>query len=186
MIESRASRLATLCGLLGTLVVVMIWFGIPTPPDSQLGQVPTASHLATDADAYVGQHVQVTGTVVGIDPVVVNAGYEYWTGQRYRTGTLEFTITGLTTDVTRGQTLQVYGILREDGTIDAANSSVRQAVNRLFMFVVSGLASVWVLARLVNDWTVDWGTLAVEQRSEPIATLKSLRTRIRPEDTTDA
>jgi len=186
MIESRASRLAALCVLFAVLAVLLFWYGVPTPPDPQLGQVPTADHLATDADAYVGQPVQVTGTVVGTDPVVVEAGYEYWSENRYRTGTLELAVTGLTTDVTPGQTLQVYGTLRDDRTIDATNSSVRTAGSRTFMYGISALAGVWVLARFVRGWTVDWDTFAVERRPEPFAPLAPLYDRLRPEGPTDA
>jgi hypothetical protein len=186
MIESRASRIAILCVLFAVLAVLLFWYGVPTPPDPQLGQVPTADHLATDADAYVGQPVQVTGTVVGTDPVVVETGYEHWSEDRYRTGTLEITVTGLATDATPGQTLQVYGTLRDGRTIDATNSSVRSAGSRTFMYGISALAGVWVLARLVRGWTVDWDTLAIEQRPEPLAPLARLYDRLRLEESTDA
>lgn len=186
MLESRVSRVVTLCGLLGVLAVLAVWFGIPSPLDPRLGQTPTADHLASAPDASVGQYVQVTGTVVRTDPVIVTAEYEYWSGDRYRTGQLEVTVTGLTTTVTPGQTLQVYGVVQPDGTIDATTSVVIPPANRQYMYGISALAGLWVLARLVRDWTVAWDTLAIEQRSEPLATLASLRTRIRPEDTTDA
>lgn len=186
MLESRAGRLVALCLLLGVLAVLAVWFGIPSPPDPQLGQTPTEDQLASAPDASVGQHVQVTGTVVRTDPAVVTTEYEYWSGDRYRTGQLEVTITGLTTTVTPGHTLQVYGVVQPDGTIDATTSVVVPPANRQYMYGISALAGLWVLARLVRDWTVDWDTLAVEQRSEQLVTLASLRGRIRPEDTTDA
>jgi len=190
MIESRKSRLATLCVLFAVLAVLLFWFGIPTSPNPEQGRFPTADDVAADGDIYVGQHVQVTGTVVRTDPVAVDADYEYWTGRRYRTGTLEFTVTELTTMVRPGQTLQVYGSLRDGRTIEATSSSVRPVVNRQFMYGVSALAGVWVLARLVNGWTVDRDEFAFEPRLEPLVALAPLydrlRDRLRSEGSTDA
>ena len=185
MIETRASRLATLCALFGLLVVLGVSFGATMSQAPQSEQAPMTDHIAADGDAYVGESVQVSGTVVRTDPVVVAAEYEHWTGTRYRTGVLEFTVTGLERTVSTGQHLQVYGTLTSEGTVNAESSVVVPARNILFMYGVSALAGVWVLARLVRGWTVDWETLAIERRPTPLVTLESLDPR-EPEDPTDA
>lgn len=177
MIGTRASRLTTLCVLFGLLVLLAVAFGVSTSRGPQLEQAPNADHIASGGDAYVGELVQVSGTVVRTDPVVIAAEYEYWTGTRYRTGVLEFTVTGLERTVSPGQHLQVYGVLAEARTVEASNAVVVPARNILFMYGVSALAGVWVLLRLVRGWTVDRGTLAIEPRPEPLVTLAALGPR---------
>lgn len=187
MIETRASRLATLCVLFGLLVALAVSFGVSTSQGPQPEQAPTMDLVAADGDAYVGESVQVSGTVVRTDPAVIAAEYEYWTGTRYRTGVLEFTVTGLGTTVSPGQHLQVYGVLASARTVEASNGVVVPGGNVLFMYGVSALAGTWVLLRLVRGWTVDWGTLALEPRPERLVTLAALDPRgSEPEDATDA
>lgn len=185
MLETRAGRLVALCVLFALLVVVAVGFGASTARGPWPGQTPTVDHLATTGDAYVGQPVHVSGTVVRTDPVVVAARYERWTGERYRTGVLGFTVTGLTTPVAPGQALQVYGTLTAEGTIRARNGVVVPFRNIGFMYGVSALAGLWVLVRLVRGWTVDWTTLAVEPRRGPPVTLASSDSRD-SEEVTDA
>lgn len=185
MIETRTSRLAVLCVLFGLLVVLAVWFGTAVSGGPQPGQAPGPDHIAGDAGDYVGRPVQVSGTVLRVDPVVIAAEYEHWTGDRYRTGVLEVTVTGSTATVTPGQHLQAYGPLVSERTVEAENSVVVPAGNIGFMYVVSALAGVWVLARLVRGWTVDRGTLAIGRRPIPLETLASLDPR-RSEDSTDA
>lgn len=167
MIETRTSRLATLCVLFGLLVVLSIGFGVSTSQGPRPGQVPTVDHLALSGDTYVGQQVQVSGEVVRTDPIVIVAEYERWQGDHYRRGIRGFTVTGLDTTVTRGQALQVYGTLTSEETIAAVNSVVVPAGNILFMYVISALAGMWVLSRLVRGWIVDWATLAIKPRLTP-------------------
>ena len=185
MIETRASRLVALCVLLGLLLGIAVWFGVSTSQGPWPGEAPTVDHLAASDEAYVDRHVHVSGTVVRTDPVVVVARYERWTGSRYRTGVLGFPVTGLTTPVAPGRALQVYGTLAPDGTIRATNGVVVPSRNIVFMYGVSALAGLWVLARLVRGWTVDRSTLAAEPRSTPLVTLGSSDTGD-PEESTDA
>ena len=187
MIETRASRLTTLCVLFGLLGLLAFGFGLSASQGPGPGQSPGVDHISPSDDAYVGQQVQVSGTVVRTDPVVIAVEYEYWTGTRYRTGVLEFTVTGLERTVSPGQHLQVYGVLAEARTVETTNSVVVPAGNIVFMYGVSALAGTWVLLRLVRGWTVDWRTLALEPRPEPFVTLAALDPRgSEPEDSTDA
>lgn len=182
MLDTRTSRLATLCVLVAILTLLAIWFGLPTPPNTESGRFPDTADLARNDDAYTGQHVQVSGRIVQLDPVVITASGEYWTGDRYRVVERRVTITDPTPTVTRGQELQVYGVLRQDGSITATNSVVVPTRNRRYMYGVSALAGVWVLARLIRGWTIIWGTLAMKPRQEPTT---SPATR-RQEGSTDA
>ena len=141
-------------------------------------------HLAASDGAHVGQHVEVNGEFVRTDPVVVTE-YERWTGDRYRTGVLGFTVTDLETTVSPCRSIQVYGTLTSEGQIEAANGVVVPVGNVLYMYGISALASVWVLARLARGWTVDRETLAVEPRPDPLVTPGSTDPRD-PERSTDA
>ncbi len=185
MLETRAQRVIALPLLLGALVGLTLWFGT-VPPNPELGYYPTADHLVVDYDTYVGEQVQVGGTVVETDPVVVFVEYASWDGHRYRMGSDRLRITGPVGAVQEGQAVQVYGTVQPGGTIHATEIVVVHVEDWLYMYVVSFLAGLWVLARLVKGWTVVPETFAVRRRSRPIRVVESIRARLRAGRATDA
>lgn len=185
MLTSRRGRVAALAVLCGALVALVAWFGT-LAPDPGLNAYPTEGDLALASERYVGARAQVSGTVVAVDPVVVAEEYAVWTGTGYETGTARLTVTGLSEPVAVGQEVQAFGTVRPDGTVAAANAVVVPATRYLSMYLVSFLAGCWVLARLLRGWTVEWATLAVRPREEPLAVVERLRTAITEEDATDA
>lgn len=181
MFESRQGRFSVLVVLLALLLGLMVGFGTITP-DPMLGSYPDHNQLATKYDSYLGDPVQVTGTVVQTDPVIIQNDYSVWNGGHYQTGTVELTITDLSRSVTTGQTLQVYGTARPDQTIRAVNSVVVPATNYLYMYGVSALAGLWVLARLIRGWTIDPTTFAVRRRTAPLSVFTSIKARLFTEE----
>lgn len=181
MIETRGHRLLAVGVLCGALAGLMVWFGT-LGPNPQLNHFLEAGHLAVDQTSHVGERAQVIGPVVDTDPVVIAAEYSIRVDGRYRTGTIRITITGLSQSVSPGQRLQVYGIVRPDRTIQATRTVAVPATNFLFMYGISALAGLWVLARLLMGWTVAWDEFAIHRRSDRISVFESIGHRRRTED----
>lgn len=183
VLSPRSRRLLGLGVLVGLLGGCAVGFGSVTP-NPAVGDYPNEGSLAVNPDGYVNEYVQVTGTVVQTDPVVIEDTYSVWVGDRYRRGTIRLHIVGLDRSVHPGQSLQVYGTVRPDGSVQARTSVSVRAHKQLYMYVVSALAGLWVLLRLVRGWTGSAADLALYQRASPV-TLGGIR-RLRSGDDTDA
>lgn len=167
MFDSRVGRLAAVLSLVGVLIVLAIGFGALAPAPDR-GVYPGPDELAENSDGYAGQPVEVSGIVVGTDPVVVAAEYDYYDGETRHAGTLELAIADVPVAVQEGQNLRVFGTVRGDGTIAARTAVATPAANYLFMYGISALAGLWVLFRLVRGWRLDWRTGAIERRETPL------------------
>jgi hypothetical protein len=168
MLTSRGGRLAALALLLGVLAALVAWYGA-TAADAALSRFPGEDQIAVGYETWVGTRVQVGGTVVETDPVVVAAEYTAWVGDGYERGVARFTVRGLSHPVAPGEHLQVFGTARPGRTIEASNGVVVPASNYPYMYAVSFLAGCWVLARLIRGWRIDPATLAVERRRRPLS-----------------
>ena len=65
--------------------------------------------------------------------------------------TITFVIEDADPDVAVGDQLSVFGTLQEDNHIHATNVVHRAPWEAYYMYVVSFLAGLWVLARLINQ-----------------------------------
>lgn len=161
MLDSPAARAATVLALLGALFGLLVWYGsLGLAPEMWV--LPGATHLEENYDAFVGQRVHVTGTVVATDPVVIENAFGSGPGHTFRA-----TVVGLDVDVQEGDRLAVYGVARPDHRIQARNAHTVPRRNYTYTYVVSFLAGAWVLTRLVLGWRVDLRRLAVEPRDRP-------------------
>jgi len=167
MLHSWTGRTAGVAVLLAVLFALVVGFG-SLGPAPELGAYPDGEALAQAYDAHVGDDIQVTGTVVRTDPVAVAVEYDYYADGDRHTGVLELTVTAVSTAVTEGESLQVYGTLRPDRTVVAANTVAVPAANFASMYVVSALAGLWTLARLVCGWRIDWRRGALCRRDDPL------------------
>jgi hypothetical protein len=163
VIETRSARLAVLALLLAALVAALVGFGTLTPNPAD-GRYPGTDAVASDPAQYHGDQVVVGGTVVGTDPIVLEAGYETVRDGGFARGTVRFTVTGVATAVDRGDSLQVFGTLGQDRSIAADETVVSSPDGDAYMYAVSFLAGLWVLARLTRQWRIDWKRLAVVPR----------------------
>ncbi|WP_336338983.1 hypothetical protein [Haloarcula brevis] len=178
MLHSWVGRGAAICVLLAVLFALMVGLGAPAP-DPAVGDYPNGDALAQDYDRYVGEYVQVTGTVVGTDPVETDLGYAYAADGERHTGTLTVTVRNVDATVVEGQSLQVYGTLGPDRTITAENSVGVPATNYTAMYLVSALAGLWTLGRVVCGWRLDPRTGALRRREEPLTPARTLLVRAR-------
>lgn len=163
MLDSRRGRLASLGVLFVVLWVVCIGFGAATAvtvaPD-----LPYTGHVVFDSDRYVGQSVQVSGTVLSTDPVVIAAEYDYYANGQRHAGVDRFTIRGVAHSVTPGDTLQVYGTLTSSEVVTAQNVVIVPSQNYWYMYGVSGLAGVWVFGRILAGWRFDFRSFSLSRR----------------------
>lgn len=152
-----AVLVAALCGLF-----VAGGADRPTPTSPP----PAYEELDRNYDAYVGETVEIGGTVVGTDPVVVEFGYD--TGV-FEEATYRLRLAGAP-PVERGDDVLLYGEVRPDRTVavDAERSVVRKPWERSYMFAVSILAALLVAARLVDGWRLDRRRLALVPRERPL------------------
>lgn len=145
--------------LLALLVGLAVWYG-SLAPNPAMGAYPGDDDLAADYDRYVGEHVTVGGRVVATDPVVMHARVDAQT-------TLELTITDTPGGVAVGDHVRVFGVVEPGATIRAIRVIAQPPTRVWYAYTVSFLAGLWVLGRLVRDWTIDRGAWGIARREPP-------------------
>ncbi|WP_255170946.1 hypothetical protein [Natrononativus amylolyticus] len=142
---------------LGALLGLFVWFGALEPaPDRH--HYPGGDELVTDAERYVGQDVETSGTVVGTDPVRIEVNSEY--------GTTELRVVDAP-PVEKGQNLRVFGPLTDETTVVAEGTLVRDSWEFAYMYGISALAALWVLLRAIRHWRLD-PSVGVVPRDRPL------------------
>jgi len=186
MIDTRRARLAAIAVLLLALTATFVGSGMVSP-DPADGRYPGTDAIVRDTQAHLGERVVITGQVTGTNPVVVRDTYSIVRGRSVSGGSVEFTVVNVDTAVKRGERVQVYGTLTEERTIEALDTIVVPPQNYLYMYGVSFLAGLWVLGRLLSQWTVNWQRLALVPRTEALSIRKAVATWIPSrEEKTDA
>lgn len=131
-----------------------VGFSATYPDPSHPQYYPGASDLTDDYDAFVGDRVALGGTVVSMDPVTVRAGTLRLTLSRGR-GTV-----GLET----GDRVELLGVVKPGHSISPV-SIVRYPPDRLLRtYVVSFVAGLLVLFRLLRHWQPDGRRLVLRPR----------------------
>lgn len=158
--EQLRWRFAALLLLLGLLVVLFVWAGT-IEADPADNNYPGTGDILENPDEYVGDRVSVSGTVIDTDPLTIED--ETVPGE-----TITFVIDGADVDPAVGDEVIVYGTLQPDNRVDAINTVHREPWEAVYMYIISFLGGLWVLARLVNGWTVDTATWSIVPRTEPL------------------
>ena len=162
MLSSPRTRLVTITILFAILAGLFVWAGT-IEPDPANNNYPENEDVFTDPDEYVGQQVSVGGTVVNTDPLTVETSVQ---GER-----VTFVVENADPNVSTRDQLSVFGTWQSDHSVTATNVVHREPWEFSYMYVVSFLAGLWVLARLVNRWTLDSTDWAIVPRTEPLITL---------------
>jgi hypothetical protein len=140
-------RLLLVCVLLLVLSGTFVAYGTLGPAPAR-DVYPDSRDLARDYDRYLGERASVGGTVVATDPVVIAAGDG-------RGGTIELTVVDTRRRPAVGDDFRVYGVVRPDRTLAAKRSVVVPPWGGTYAYVVSALAGLWVLGRVVQFWRLD-------------------------------
>lgn len=167
MLESRRGRLVGVVLLVAVLGGLCVGFGTQTSVQTH-ASLPDTDHLGYDAGRYVGERVEVSGVVINTDPVVIGAEYNYYDAGERHGDFLTLTVRGVDRPLEEGAVVQVYGVLESENAIAARNIVVVPARNYLYMYVVSFLAGLWVLGRLLAHWRLDPTSFALVKRATPI------------------
>lgn len=125
---------------------------------------PTATEINAEYDAHVGQETRVFGTIRSSNDAADRATIEVDSDA----GCYELTVRNFDADVRRGGTVQVYGVLEADRTIDAhrvtvVNPSARSA---LYKYAVSAVGAALVLVVFFREWRFDTDSLVFEVRDD--------------------
>jgi hypothetical protein len=88
----------------------------------------------------------VSAEVVSTDPLVIGREFGY---REFRVR-----VVGIELDAEPGDTVEVFGVVEEDATIRATDGFVVPEGSTTYAYVVSGLAGLWVLGRIVRGWTL--------------------------------
>lgn len=149
--------LALLC-LLGTLLV---WAGT-VPPNVDQHRYPGNEQLVENYDAYVGSQAQVGGTVVQTDPVVLELTH-------YKS-TREVIVRDVPQPVQAGDRIVVFGEVQPNSVIDSRTITTREPWEATYMYLISFIGGLWVLAGLIHGWRLDWDRWTIVPRENRIWT----------------
>lgn len=148
----RAVGLVALCCL---SVALLVWFGSLGPAPGA-GAFPTGDTLTTDYSAYVGSEVVVTGPAVERDPLVVATGPER---------SLELRVVGYDGQPERGTRLRLHGTALGGKRLQVSSGFAVPDRGLWYTWGISFLAGLWVLTRLLREWTIDQDTLSIVPRT---------------------
>lgn len=185
MLTTRWTRAIAVLALSGTLFIACVGFGTlqPAPAD---GRYPHTGDIVQHPDRYDGESVVVNGEVVTTQPLGVEASYSIVRDGQLERGTVPFTITNTQASASVGDTVQVYGVFHQVHSIHVNQIVVTPSRDIGYMYVISALAGVCVLGRLLRQWRFDPEHFAVAPRNDPIRLadyMRQLRTQNTEEET---
>lgn len=157
-LDTPRSRWTAIALCLFALVTLCMLMGVVSPAPEQ-HYYPDDQDLAADYDSHAGQYATVSGTVVATDPVVIETG-----------DGIELTIQNAERLVTDSHQLRAFGVVQPDHTIAADATLTREPWETTYMYVVSALAGLWVLTRLIRGWyfsTAEWAFVPRHDSSTP-------------------
>lgn len=151
----RYGRAAVFCALLLALAGLLVLGGTVTP-DPSVNHFPDEDDVAPNPDAYVGERVVLGGTVVETEPTVVRV--------RGDDAAVDFTLRDADASPDPGDSVTAFGTLRGDRTLAVDGMFVREPWEFWYMYAVSFLGGLWVLARLARQWRFDRAEVAFVPR----------------------
>lgn len=154
-------RAVALIGCVGLLFGLFV-FGA-TVDETGPGPVPGEELAASGVDPadHAGEEAELWGVVVDTDPVVVEIESDEET---------ERVVVDGAPAVEEGEQLIVGGTLTADGSLDANRDRavVRAPWERTYMYAISVVGALLVVARGIDGWRLDPRTLTVHPRETPL------------------
>lgn len=161
---SRGRRVILILFLLTVLFSLLVVGGIDRPPAPELGIYPHTEEIAQQSTDYQNQSVSFVAQVVSTEPVIVRATY----GTELGAKSIRLKITELGAIVNRGDRLQIFGVLIGPQTVRATNVVVVPQSGLWYVWVISFIAGLWILGRIIRHWKIDLQTWAFLPRAEPL------------------
>ncbi|MWV40057.1 hypothetical protein [Natrialba sp. INN-245] len=144
MLASRRMLLLVLAVPAITLFGFFVWHGTLSP-DPTRNHYPGEDELAA-GDVEPGNHVSLSGTVTATDLVTIQVTSAHVTH--------EYAVRDAP-DVDEVQQLRLFATYTDDGTLEAHELVVRHAWEATYMYAVSIVAALWILARIFTQWRFD-------------------------------
>jgi hypothetical protein len=146
MFESSPARW-TVIMVVGFLLVGILIGYATIQPAPELGDYADTDDVISAKSTYVGDKISVSGTVVSTNPIQVRL-----TTPSGLSHTL--TVEGVDQIPTQGDRLRVHGRLADEDTVVALATTTKQENAYVRVRVLSGVAGLWVLYRLLQDWEI--------------------------------
>lgn len=156
----EARRWIAVLALTAALVGLFVAYGA-VDPDPSVHDYPEGEDVAAQPDAYVGERATLYGEVVSLDPVVVEV--EAPDGESVRITARD------APPVEVGQHLIAHGTVGPGPTFRVEEATVRDDWQFDYMYAVSAVAGLWVLARAVDHWRFDVRRLGFAPRDRPLS-----------------
>ena len=109
--------------------------------------------LYEDYESHVGETVDdLNGIVISTDPVKIAIA----------DNRMQLTVHDMNAAVSPGDKVRIFGVIRPERVIEAENAIVAaQPSTQLRTYLVSFVAGVWVVYRIIRDFTLDWNNWAL-------------------------
>jgi len=156
--DSRRARALGILVLVCLLAGMFVWAGSITPNPAE-NRYPGNTELLEDYEAHIGDPVQISGPVVHTEPVIIRISNSH--------ESREINVQNFHPSVSVGERIVVFGTVGDDNTLDSDDAVVREPWEAKYMYLVSFVGGLWVLARLVNGWKINTDRWSVKPRDTP-------------------
>jgi len=170
MINTRRTRIIAVVLLLAAHVALFPAFATQ-PVNQDAGVLPGEEEFLNSPDQYLGTQVETGGIVIDQSPLTIQV--------ETTRGTEELHVRGMETTPELDDKIRVAGTLREPTVLEAQRGFVVPQRGRWYAWGISFLAGLWVLARLIRHWRIEYSALGFVPRSRPL-TLRDIIAWVRP------
>lgn len=163
--DSGGQRLLVSLVLVVALLGTCVWYGaVAAEPDPTRNDFPENDDVAPAPGAYVGDRVTLSGAVAATDPVVMTITSDGVTWRVTLENASAAHLRGA--DIQPGTGISVHGTLTDRHTLATDRAVTRAPWGRSYMYGVSVIGAVWVLARAYTGWRIDRDRVAVVPREQ--------------------
>lgn len=162
MLRDQLPRVAAMGVCLLLLGSLFVLGGTGWPEDPGAGPGVDIEDPAVDPQTHASEFVETGGIVVSTNPVVIEIETDDG-------GTDRITLENAP-DVEDGEFVTVSGTLTEDGTlvVERKRAVTREPWEIAYMYLVSVVGVLIVVATGIDSWRVNVRTLSVEPRDRPL------------------
>lgn len=162
MLRSQRSRFASVGVCILFLGGLFVLGGSGLPPDLSAGPGIDIEDPDVAPEAHSGEFVETSGVVVSTDPVIIEIETD--------DGGTDLIELKNAPQVETGEIVTVSGTLTEDGTLSVQRDrTVTRALWEItYMYLISIVGVLLVVATGIDSWRFDARTLSVEPRERPL------------------
>lgn len=161
MINTAHGRLLFIILLLiGHAMLFPLFAQQPVTPD--VGVYADSDEFIKNPNQYISEPVVTEGFVQQTSPIIIRAETSH--------GAYNITLTDTNLSPSTGDKLRTFGTLTAPKTVKSIYSFVVPQRGLWYTWGISFLAGIWVLARLIQHWTVNLSRLSFSRRDTPLTT----------------